>query len=752
MTRKALLLAGIVPLALCLAPGAAALGAQDLQDRAVEPPPPSETPLPDSPNQIQFSADLAEYDSGGDAVTVTGDVRLFRDGNRLRADKVVWNRKTGQVIAQGDIAVTNPEGDTAYGDRIELTDSLKDGMIDNMLVVLEQGGRLAAERGTRDDGGVIRVDRAAYTPCAVVDSGNCPKEPSWKITAVRVVYDPVKERIRYTGARVSLFGIASLPLPVFSHSVGTDNASGLLAPELRYDAVNGFEVAVPYYFDLGPNKGVTVTPHIFTGALPMMQAEYRHLLERGAFRVTGYGTYSRRSDDFVSPTPGVSSENAFRGYIDAAGRFQFDPNWSASGSVRLASDRTFLRRYDISSDDRLRNNVRVERIDRDSYFSINGWFVQTLRPTENQGLQAVALPEIDYRLRFGQNLIPGGRFELQANSLAISRGQGQDTQRAFTSLRYDLRKLTSWGQEVTLTAYGRGDLYNTQDTFATTVASYRGLEGFRARAIGALALDLKWPLIGEAFGGTQRVTPRFQIVAAPKLENFDVPNEDARSVDLEDSNLFALNRFPGYDRFEDSTRFTFGLDYALYLPGLSVEANIGQSYRLTSRPAILPDGTGLDGRLSDIVGRTVVRFRDFVAFTHRYRLDKDNLAIRRNEIDATVGSRATFVTLGYLRLNRNIGFALEDLQDREEARVGARVQISRFWSAFGSAVVDLTDKEEDPTSLADGFEPIRHRLGVEYEDDCIRLGLTWKRDYQTTGDARRGSSYLFTLALKNLGR
>ncbi len=752
MTRKALLLAGVVPLALCLVPGASATGVQDLQDRAVEPPPPSETALPDDPSQIQFSADLAEYDSNGDVVTVSGDVRLFREGNRLRADKVVWNRKTGQVVANGNIAVTNPEGDTAYGDSIELTDSLKDGVIQNMLVVLEQGGRIAAERGTREAGGVIRVDRAAYTPCAVVDSGNCPKEPSWKITAVRVVYDPATQRIRYTGARVSLFGIASVPLPVFSHSVGDGNASGLLAPELRYDAVNGFEVALPYYFSLAPNRDLTVTPRLFTGALPMLQAQYRHLLDKGAFTVTGYGTYSRRSDDFISPTPGVSSENAFRGYIDAVGRYQFDENWSTSGSVRLASDRTFLRRYDISSDDRLRNNLRVERIDRDSYFSINGWFVQTLRPTESQGLQAVALPEIDYRLRFGQDLIPGGRFELQANSLAIGRGAGQDTQRAFASLRYDLRKLTAWGQEVTLTAYGRGDVYNTQDTAATSVPSYRGLEGFRGRAIGALALDIKWPLIGDAFGGTQRITPRFQIVAAPRIENIDVPNEDARSVDLEDSNLFALNRFPGYDRFEDSTRFTFGVDYALYLPGISIEANVGQSYRLNSRASILPNGTGLDGRLSDFVGRTVVRYRDFLSFTHRYRVDKDNFAVRRNEIDATVGSRTTFVTVGYLRLNRNIPFALEDLQDREEARIGARVQISRFWSAFGSAVIDLTDAEEDPASIADGFDPIRHRLGVEYEDDCIRVGVTWKRDYQTTGDARRGNSYLFTLALKNLGR
>ena len=433
MTRKALLLAGILPFAFCLVPAAAA---QDLQDRPVDPPPPSETALPSDPDQIQFSADLAEYDSEGDIVTVTGDVRMFRQGNRLRAEKVVWNRKTGQVVASGNIAVTNPEGDTAYGDQVELTDSLKDGVIENMLVVLEQGGRLAAERGTRDTDGVITVERAAYTPCAVVDASNCPKEPSWKITAVQVVYDPVKQRMRYKGARVSLFGFATLPLPVFSHSVGAGNASGLLAPAIRLDAVNGFEVALPYYFTLGPNRDVTVTPHIFTNALPMVQADYRHLTSNGAFRIGAYGTYSRRSDDFVSPTPTVSSEYAFRGYLDAAGRFQLDPNWSVSASMRVASDRTFLRRYDISTDDRLRNNIRVERIDRNSLLTINGWAVQTLRPTESQGLQPIALPEIDYRLRFGQ-----GAARRRAVRASAQQPRDQPHQRAGYAARLRLAAL-----------------------------------------------------------------------------------------------------------------------------------------------------------------------------------------------------------------------------------------------------------------------------------------------------------------------
>src|SRR3546814_13001600 len=61
-------------------------------------------------------------------------------------------------------------------------------------------------------------------------------------------------------------------------------------------------------------------------------------------------------------------------------------------------------------------------------------------------------------------------------------------------------------------------------------------------------------------------------------------SEDARAVELEDSNLFALNRFPGYDRFEDSTRITYGLEYEFDRPGLAIDAVIGQSYRLNRRP------------------------------------------------------------------------------------------------------------------------------------------------------------------------
>ena len=311
MLRFDLLAGCALPLMLAAAPAAA----QDLQNRPADPPPaPTASTSPVADDQVQFSAGSLEYDTNTEVVTALGDVRMFRTGNRLRADKVVWNRKTGKVVATGDIAVTNPQGDIAYGDSIELTDSLKDGMVDNMLVVLEQGGRMAARQGTRDTDGTVELQDAAYTPCAVTNSAGCPKEPSWKITAVRITYRPDKGRIYYQGGRFHLFSIISIPLPSFSHPIGGAAESGFLSPDARYSRVNGLEVATPYYFRLAPNRGLTITPHVFSGVLPMLQADYSQLTSNGAFRVTGYATESRRSDDFTTETD-LSTERAFRGYL-----------------------------------------------------------------------------------------------------------------------------------------------------------------------------------------------------------------------------------------------------------------------------------------------------------------------------------------------------------------------------------------------------------------------------------------------------
>jgi LPS-assembly protein len=696
---------------------------------------------------IGFSAERVSYDSGADIVTASGNVILNREGYELKADTVVWNRKSGEVTAQGNIRSIGPNGDTAYGDSITLTDTLKDGAVENLLLVMADGGRLAAQKGSRTDG-ALDLEYAAYSPCAVERPNGCPKRPSWQVKAVKVHYDPVKKRVTYEGARIELFGLPLIPLPFLSHPAETRAASGFLVPNLKYSRNNGAEIELPYYFRIAPNRDVVASATLFSKVAPLVQAKLRSFEKNGAFELSGYATYSSKIS--TSSAGVTNARRAIRGYLDGVGKFQLDPNWSLSGSIRFASDRTFLRRYDISDDDRLRSTIKLERVDTNSYFSLSGWAVQTLRLGDKQGLTPIALPEVDYRLRLAEPVL-GGTIQLQANSLVISRTAGQDTQRAFASAKWDLRTITGLGQDISFTVFGRGDVYHSDENESTITAIYRGRSGWQSRGIFAAAADIRWPFVGQIFGGTQILTPRVQFVAAPTISNLRIPNEDSRAVDLEDSNLFSLNRFPGYDRFEDNYRVTVGVDWAFRGKNIAIDTNIGQSLRLSNRDTIFPDGTGLSEKLSDIVGRTEVRFRDIIKVNHRFRLDKDDLAIRRNEIDATIGTSGTYAQIGYLKLNRNIGPTIEDLSDREEIRVGGRAKIARYWSIFGSAIVDLTDRSEDLLSNSDGFAPVRHRLGISYDDDCLTVGFTWRRSYQAIGDARRGNSFLFRLAFRNLG-
>ena len=699
---------------------------------------------------VEFSAEEVAYQGESDVVTAQGQVRMSRDGNYLAADRVSWDRKSGRVVAEGNVVVVTPQGDKLIGDRVDLTDTLRDGAVENLLIVLESGGRLAAARGTRAEN-VTQLENAVYSACPTSTPSGCPREPSWKISAARVTHDANSGRIRFSSGRLTILGVTLPLLPVFSVGDGSGNGgfSGALVPGIRIDSNNGLELDFPYYWRIDRNRDLTVTPHIYTNSLPALEGRWRHLTSSGAYQLGAFVTYGDVPEsDATDLTP--DNREGLRGYFEANGRFQLDPNWTLTSSLRGATDKTVARRYDITRDDRLRSFVSAERISLNSYVAIEGWAFQGLRSTDEQDRIPFALPAIDARFRIEDVL--GGRVEVQGNSLAIMRIEGQDSQRAFASARWDMRRITRMGQELTLTAYARADAYHAQDSAETAVDIYRGEDGWHFRGIGALAADLKWPLVGELWGGTQRLTPRIQLVLTPGTENLDIPNEDARAVDLEDSNLFALNRFPGYDRWEDGSRITYGLEWAFDRPRWSAHTVIGQSYRLTREPSMFPDGTGLTDRFSDIVGRTRIRFGRLFDITNRYRLDKDSLAIRRSELDFTVGSDLTYFQLGYLLLDRDISPTIEDLRDKEELRVAGRWQFDRYWSIFGSSVVDLTDTEEDPLSLADGFEPVRHRLGINYEDECLVLGVAWKRDYERVGEFKSGSTFSINFALKGIGR
>ena len=355
---------------------------------------PASMPAAAQSGPIGFEADRVSYAYDPEVVTASGNVVLRRGDQSVRADKVTWDRKTGRIVAIGNIRLVDADGNQLYTDQVELTDELKAGAMQNLLIALRDGGRLAAMTGERGDGGKIVLRRAAYSGCAVEDDQGCPRNPTWEVVAGRVVYDPDQREIHFRGARLKLFGLTLMPLPPLSVASDGRPINGLLIPDLQVTANNGLRISDTWYQRLGDNHDLALTGYLFTQALPMISAEYRALTDTSVRlpASTGMAPIVRCIPLNGTPVGGASATTELRGYFYARVRASFSSQPALERHrirCRIASDRTFLRRYDVTRDDRLRSTFEVERDRCDtSYLSIAGWATQTLRAGRQAGAAA----------------------------------------------------------------------------------------------------------------------------------------------------------------------------------------------------------------------------------------------------------------------------------------------------------------------------------------------------------------------------
>ena len=175
---------------------------------------------------IAFRADNLDYDDEGDLVTASGNVLMSSEDQSVRADEVRWYRRSGTILANGNVRLVDNGGNQLYTESVELTERFEAGAIAEVLVALSAGGRLAARGGERSKGGDVVLRDAAYTACRVTDPEGCDKTPSWRITASKVIFDPETNRISFDGATLELFGARILPMPGLAFRTDSGAAAG----------------------------------------------------------------------------------------------------------------------------------------------------------------------------------------------------------------------------------------------------------------------------------------------------------------------------------------------------------------------------------------------------------------------------------------------------------------------------------------------------------------------------------------------
>ncbi|MBL8782936.1 MAG: LPS-assembly protein LptD, partial [Alphaproteobacteria bacterium] len=398
--------------------------------------------------------------------------------------------------------------------------------------------------------------------------------------------------------------------------------------------------------------------------------------------------------------------------------------------AQLTSNDTYLKRYDISSLDRLENNLFVEGIDGRSYAAINSWYFQGLRETDDPGLTPLVLPLIELEYVPDETVL-GGRFSLLGNALYLHRGEGQDTARVSSTASWKLPLTTSGGHLLTFFANLRADAYQVTDT---------GISGTDdetvARVLPWAGAEWRYPLVRTDWGWKQIIEPIVQFIAAPYGGNPDeIPNEDSAAFEFDETNLFSFNKFPGLDRWETGPRVNAGVRAAAYFDEGFVEAILGQSYRFHEDNAFTEE-SGLRNQQSDYVGRLTVQPDGNIRLVHRFRIDQSAARFERNEVYAEAFDPDWYsFKAGYVLLEPDP--LLPD--QREEVNVAGSIQaLDNIWLR-GSGRRDLA-----------GDQMIESKFGISYEDDCAEFGIDFRRRFTRDRDIEPSSSFLFTFRLKGV--
>ncbi|MDA1099338.1 MAG: LPS assembly protein LptD [Proteobacteria bacterium] len=694
--------------------------------------------LTQGPGRAPFllSADQIIHDNRLGQVTAKGNVEISSGDRILLADSVSYNQRGGVVTASGNLTLMEPGGEVIFAEHLQLSDDLTEGFIESIRILLTDKSRFAANGARRYGPDRLELAKAVYSPCEICRE-QPDRAPLWQLKAARVIYHRDAHEIEYRDAVLEVYGVPIAYTPYFRHADPlTPRKSGFLPPVLGSSSDLGTSIQVPYFWAIEADRDLTFAPIFTTDAGVVLTSEYRALTAKGGYNGEASLTYTDNRHD-----PNDSRDDMeFRGHIDALGRFDIDQTWRWGFDLARATDDTYLRRYGFGDDDVLTTNLFVEGFRGRQYIAASAYAFQGLDEGDDSGTTPLVAPLLDYSVTLQPERLPG-RLYFDASALSLYREDEFDSRRLSLDGSWQLPYVGPAGDIYKLTADLGLDLYwlngFTPEGNSANAGSSDDLE---VRIRPTLALDWRFPFVRREGSVRQVIEPVAQVILTPYGGNpKEIPNEDSRSLEFDETNLFSLNRFPGHDRVESGPRVNLGLKASAYgVSGGYASLTVGQVFRLKDDDTFARE-SGLDDHRSDYVMALNIAPSEFFDLTNRLRLDRNTFSLDRNEIYLSVGPKSLRFDTSYVSLDQEL--TADNLEAREEIYNSLRWQIDKRWLAT----------LESRRDLSNGGSQIRSGGGLQYLDECIGFSLTVERNFTRDRDVEPSTSINFRFLLQNLG-
>jgi LPS-assembly protein len=793
----ALLLAIVLTLGLGLATEHAAAQVGNVFHFEARPPQPKPPQQPAGGPMLVQATEI-RYDYSNNTVSAVGNVQIYYNGATIEADEVVYDQNSKRLLAQGNVRLTEPDGRMTFGQVIDLTDDYRDGFVDSLRLETPDDTRFAASRADRSQGTYTVLENGVYTACQAC--ANDPRKPPlWQVQAARIIHDESEKMLYFEDARIEFFGVPLAWTPFLSTPDPTvKRRSGFLFPSVSSTTQYGTAVSIPYFWSIAPNYDVTTAVMATTRQGELGQFDWRQRFLSGSYSIQGAGIFQQDPGYFLTRDgPNVGTDQTFRGSLITAGQFSLTNQWTWGWNGVVVTDPLFFQDYKltefVSSFDPFQTGIAAQGVsqlyltgtgDR-SYFDIRSIYFYGFSAADVQNQLPVIHPVIDYSNVLKPQVM-GGELSYKFNLTSLSRDQASFdaiSQNAQTlgwcqsnsadptvviprncvlrgipgeydraSAQVDWRRtlITNNGMEFTPFLQMRGDFASVNVADQPGVANFMPIgESELARIMPTAGLEYRYPFIDVQPWGTQTIEPIAQLILRPNEADIGrFPNEDAQSLVFDDSNLFKIDKFSGWDRAEGGGRVNAGLQYTAQLNQAgSVNFLFGQSYQIYGENSfavgdITNTGldSGLDKTISDYVGRLTYQPNSVLSFSARGRFDSQTFAMERLELETRANfDRWTVQFLyGDYAAQPDLGFLFR----RQGILSGVAVKLTQNWILLGSARYDLYAHQFNES-----------RIGIGYADDCFLLSANWLTGYTYNGTATPipNNSFMLQLSMRTLG-
>jgi len=641
-----------------------------------------------------------------DEGAVFGDgITIRRGESLLRAPGARYDQATGEFALEGGLEFSDPQtsisGASASFDARR--DALEVGDAEFQLFAVPARG--SASRIGVDADREINLEDVTYTTCARGSS-------DWLLRADEIEIDRTKGVGTARDARLEFKGVPILWTPWISYPVTNERKSGFLLPGIGRSETRGFEVQIPYYWNIAPNFDATFTP--------------RYMAQRGLeliseFRYLSSGHEGVVDAEYLPNDDGADEDR----YLFGWNHTSHFGDWRATVSGRTVSDTAYFE--DLASAIAETSQTHLRRV-VDVEYHDDIWSV-LLRvqdfKTLDESLEDTEKPyRIAPQLRTGAYVADFYGLDLRFDGELSVFERDASAESTAANLNPTGTRLHV-SPSVSLPLDWRGLRLEPSFAYEHTAYSLKDpLPGQRSgpdrsTPIWSIDLGTVFERMSRDGGRLQTLEPRVQYVHIPFREQDDLPVFDTIEPDFNLVQLYRRNRFLGHDRLGDTDQLNIGLTSRVVdsSDGRQVlSATIGQTRFFSDQLVTLPGGSPVANNSSDWLAELDLGFAKYWKVDLGVQWDSDASRVERAQTRLQYRRDGRHVANFSYRYSRDNFVDPERSTGVKELDVSAAWPLSDRWSAVGRYNYSLLDRE-----------PIESFFGVEYENCCWGLRLVYRR-------------------------